>query len=264
MTRKYTWDHTVDFVNDLKAAEQAFADQGLAARYGGKHVGHGTENALAYFGVNYLELLALYSKDEAAAESPENGLIFRDAAESLPEHEGFYRHGVRVNNIEERAAELHAKGIETGPIVPGNRTTADGREIRWKLLWLLKDTKAPADAPRLPFLLDWLEDEPTHTNTLESSGLLHQHPLGDVVTRRAVWQVADPKATAERLADLFEWPLTDNGDGSYNLETGDNLFWHIEATPADSDANGIVELDFQAPEGTSFDVQLTGARYRSL
>lgn len=261
MTRKYTWDHTVDFVNDLDAAERTFADAGLTAKYGGKHVGHGTENALAYFGVNYVEFLTLYSKEEASAESRDTGLIYTDAAELLPAHEGFYRHGVRVNNIEERAEELHAKGIETGPIVPGNRTTADGKEIRWKLLWIVRDSKAGDDQPRYPFLLDWLEDEPTHAATLENSGLLHRHAIGEVTTRRAVWQVPDPDAVSARFSEVFEFPRTPGAEpGTFDLETGDGLTWHFEA----GDRNGIAALEFNAPEGKSFDVTVGGARFRSL
>lgn len=42
MTQQFTWDHTVEFVNDLKSAERTFADAGLTSQYGGKHVGHGT------------------------------------------------------------------------------------------------------------------------------------------------------------------------------------------------------------------------------
>lgn len=258
--RPFIWDHTVNFVNDIEDAERTFAEHGLTARYGGKHVGHGTENALAYFGVNYLELLGLYSREEAEAESLERGLIYRDAANDLPERVGFYRHGLRVNNIEARAEELHAKGIETGPIVPGNRTTADGKEIRWKLLWIIRDTKAGDDQPRYPFILDWLEDEPTHAKTLEESGLLHRHEVGEVSSRRAVWQVTDPAAVAGRLSEVFSFPLTDNGDGSFELATGEGLSWHIEH----GDLNGIAELDYDAPDGVSFDFSIGAARYRSL
>lgn len=258
-THPYVWDHTVTFVNDLHSAQKAFADQGITASYGGKHVGHGTENALAYFGTNYVELLSVYSRDEAENEREDTGLIYRDAARSLPAHEGFYRHGLRVNNIEARAEELHRQGIETGPIVPGNRTTADGREIRWKLLWLLRDTKAEENQPRYPFILDWLEDEPTHEKTLESSGLLRQHPDGDIRTREAIWEVPDPKRTARRLSEVFEFPLTVNSDGSADLVTGRDLIWHIQ----EGSHNGIVDLKFDSPSHP-FYVRIGSARFSTL
>ena len=141
MTQQFTWDHTVEFVNDLKSAERTFADAGLTSRYGGKHVGHGTENSLAYFADNYLEFLALYDREEALSETPDHGLIFHEAGELLPGYVGFYRPALHVHGIEQAAERLTAKGLDLGHIVPGNRTTAAGEEIRWRLLWIKGDDR---------------------------------------------------------------------------------------------------------------------------
>lgn len=260
MAQQFTWDHTVDFVNDLKQAEQAFADQGLTASYGGKHVGHGTENSLAYFGDNYLEFLTLYSREEALAETPQRGQIFHDAGELLPEFEGFYRPALHVHGIEAAADRLRSKGVELGEIVPGNRTTANGEEIRWQLLWLLGDDHGL----RYPFVIDWDADEATQLERYESSGLLHRHPLGEVSTRRAIFEVPDPAGISAHWADLFDLERThgtdDNGREYYDLAVGGGRDWRF----VKGDYNGITELQYTVPAGKSFDITLGKAHYRSV
>jgi hypothetical protein len=267
-TPEFIWDHTVTVVNDLNEVERTFADHGLTAAYGGKHVGHGTENALAYFGVNYVEFLALYNAHEAAAESLEQGLLFREAAQLLPGRERFYRPGLRVHGIEQVAQYLHGKGIVTGPVIPGNRTTSDGQEIRWKLLWILSDTQASVPGPRYPFILDWLEDEETHRETLERSGLLHRHPLGEVSTQRAVFTVSDPEAVAARWSEVFGF-AKHSGDGYIDLDVAEGRQWRfVKGTDKDPDTgddiNEITELRYQVPQGASFDIALGSARFTSL
>lgn len=262
MTQQFTWDHTVEFVNDLKAAEQAFAGAGLTARYGGKHVGHGTENSLAYFTDNYLEFLTLYSREEALAETPDRGLIFHEAGELLPEYVGFYRPALHVHGIEQAAERLDAKGLDLGEIVPGNRTTADGEEIRWQLLWI----KGDDHGLRYPFVIDWGASESEQLVRYEKSGLLHQHAIGEVNTRRALFEVPDPAAVAAHWSDVFDLALTEGTDDSlpnghyFDLNVGEGRAWRF----VQGERNGITELQYDVPAGKSFDVTIGQARFRSV
>ncbi|MCS5961694.1 VOC family protein [Klebsiella pneumoniae subsp. pneumoniae] len=60
------WDHAVQFVNQPEAAIEIFAGQQLRAVAGGRHPGWGTRNALSYFGLTYIEFLAIADPDEPA------------------------------------------------------------------------------------------------------------------------------------------------------------------------------------------------------
>ena len=54
------WDHAVQFVNQPDEAIATFAGQGLNAFAGGRPPGWGTWNALSYFGLTFIEFLAIY------------------------------------------------------------------------------------------------------------------------------------------------------------------------------------------------------------
>lgn len=245
MTQQFTWDHTVEFVNDLKSAERTFADAGLTSQYGGKHVGHGTENSLAYFADNYLEFLALYDREEALSETPDHGLIFHEAGELLPGYVGFYRPALHVHGIEQAAERLTAKGLDLGHIVPGNRTTAAGEEIRWRLLWIKGDDRGL----RYPFVIDWGASESEQLARYESGGLLHRHAIGEVDTRRAIFAVPDPAAVAAHWSDVFGLGLTEGGDADrpdehyFDLDVGGHRVWRF----VQGQCNAITELQYDAP-----------------
>ena len=63
------WDHAVQFVNQPEAAIEIFAGQQLRAVAGGRHPGWGTRNALSYFGLTYIEFLAIADPDELRARA---------------------------------------------------------------------------------------------------------------------------------------------------------------------------------------------------
>ena len=255
MVQQFTWDHTVELVNDLTQAERTLSQAGLTARYGGKHVGHGTENSLAYFTDNYVEFLTLYSKEEALHETLTHGQIFHEAGELLPGYVGFYRPALHVHDIHAAAQRLASHGLELGEIVPGNRTTADGEEISWELLWIEGDDQGL----RYPFVIDWGASEAEQLKRYEHSGLLHQHAIGEVNTVRAVFEVPDPETIARHWSDLFDLELSTNGD-AFDLNVGSDRSWRF----VQGDRNGIAELQFAAPQGKSFDLTIGEARFRSV
>ena len=255
MTQQFTWDHTVEFVDSLTRAQDTLAKAGLTARYGGRHVGHGTENSLAYFTDNYVEFLGLYDRDEALHETLAHGQIFREAGELLPGYIGFYRAALHVHDSHAAARRLTSQGLKLGEIVPGNRTTADGTEIRWQLLWIEGDDHGL----RYPFVIDWGADERTQLQRYEHSGLLHQHAIGEVNTVRAVFEVPDPQIIANHWSQLFDLQLHQSGS-AFELNVGSGRFWRF----VQGERNGIAELQFAAPAGRSFDVTIGQARFRSI
>ena len=89
-----TWDHAVQFVNQPEAAIQALSGQKLNAVAGGRHPGWGTRNALSYFGLTYIEFLAIADDTELLSYA-ETFLLSRDASRLLPDNEALYRVALR-------------------------------------------------------------------------------------------------------------------------------------------------------------------------
>ena len=104
------WDHAVQFVNQPEAAIQTFADQQLRAVAGGRHPGWGTRNALSYFGLTYIEFLAISDPDELRAAT-DRFLLSRDAERLLPENEALFRVALRSDDIEATHDQLRRKGV---------------------------------------------------------------------------------------------------------------------------------------------------------
>lgn len=106
------WDHAVQFVNQPEAAIQTFADQQLRAVAGGRHPGWGTRNALSYFGLTYIEFLAISDPDELRAAT-DKFLLSRDAARLLPENEALFRVALRSDDIDAtRLTRLRAQRLD--------------------------------------------------------------------------------------------------------------------------------------------------------
>jgi hypothetical protein len=76
MSENLAWDHTMINVLDIDSQIRRFADLGIDFVRGGSHKVWGTQNALGYFGLNYIELI--FRRGQA------NGMV-------LPQKERFRR-----------------------------------------------------------------------------------------------------------------------------------------------------------------------------
>lgn len=115
------WDHAVQFVNQPEAAIEIFAGQQLRAVAGGRHPGWGTRNALSYFGLTYIEFLAIADPDELRAAT-DKFLLSRDAARLLPENEALFRVALRSDDIDATHDQLRRTGVTVSPIVDTSAT----------------------------------------------------------------------------------------------------------------------------------------------
>lgn len=126
------FDHVIVGVRDLGACMGAWREAGFDVVEGGCHPGRGTYNAIVRFGLDYLELLSLYSRDEALATGGNGAAAVRllDAREG-----GMLGYALAADDIDGLAASLTAAGIEVaGPIVR-SRVRPDGRTLGWRLLF---------------------------------------------------------------------------------------------------------------------------------
>ncbi|HEY8476205.1 MAG TPA: VOC family protein [Chloroflexota bacterium] len=138
-------DHVIVAVRDLETARQRFADAlGLVVSPGGEHEGRGTHNAIARFGLDYVELLAVL--DRAQAEQDPRG---RALIEYLSRREGLIGYALGCENLGAVVAEARGQGVDVDGPYTGSRRRPDGQLMRWITAY------APGDpwGTRLPFLI---------------------------------------------------------------------------------------------------------------
>ncbi|HCI4231820.1 VOC family protein [Klebsiella quasipneumoniae] len=237
------WDHAVQFVNQPEAAIEIFAGQQLRAAVGGRHPGWGTRNALSYFGLTYIEFLAISDPDELRAAT-DRFLLSRDAARLLPENEALFRVALRNDDIDATHDHLRRNGLAVSPIVDGQRHDPQGNVIRWRIFTIDGDT----DGLVFPFVLQWGEDDETRLARLRAQGLDVPHPLGDIVLEQAVFEVDNPQAVRDRWQALLGFP----SQGEQGLDAGGQWF-----TFRQGPANQLTELVFRVANPA-----LKGQRFR--
>lgn len=161
------FDHVMIAVRDLDKAMSLYRDVlGLDARPGGKHTGLGTHNGIVRFGLDYLELIAIYDQAEAKASQTSMAL-----ADFLSRREGgLVTYCLATNAIERLAEHARRTGLEVvGPFAM-ERARPDGRVLKWQIL-------APGGAilqRPWPFMIQWgMPDQ--ERLTWEQPG---QHPVG--------------------------------------------------------------------------------------
>ncbi|QQZ63602.1 VOC family protein [Paenibacillus sonchi] len=216
------WDHTVHYINDLEQAVQTFTDNGLAAFPGGSHKLWGTHNALSYFGLNYVEFLAVENRELAESADTAN-LVVKDAVKLLPEHEGFSRVAIRTDDIEQTAALLQQQGLKLSPIMDGRRLNKQGQWIEWRMLTIGGHFQGLV----YPFIIQWKGTDGQRQQELKTAGIIRPHPAGAVEVRAAVFSVTDPAATAAHWSQVIGLPFQNPGsaaDGSVSLPIGDKAF----------------------------------------
>ncbi|HHQ5366863.1 TPA: VOC family protein [Klebsiella michiganensis] len=238
-----TWDHAVQFVNQPEAAIQALSGQKLNAVAGGRHPGWGTRNALSYFGLTYIEFLAI-ADDAELLSAAETFLLCRDASRMLADNEALYRVALRSDDIERTQAELHEQGLRVSPIVNGQRDDLQGNVIRWRIFTIDGDF----DGLVYPFILQWGEEDDARLSRLQAQGLAAPHPLGEIELQRAVFTVQHPQAVRDRWQLLFGFAP----QGEQGLAVGGREFLFRQGA-----ANQLTELVFRVA-----DPALKGRRFR--
>jgi hypothetical protein len=112
---------------------------------GGRHPDFGTHNALLGLGPEtYLEVIA----PDPSLPPPARGVLFGADALEAPRLVAW---ALRVEAIEERAADAAARGLSLGAVQSGSRETPGGRVLSWKLT----DPYAMLLDGAIPFLIAW-------------------------------------------------------------------------------------------------------------
>lgn len=238
------FDHAVIAVRDLDAASEQFRRLGFEVRPGGKHTGRGTYNSLIRFGLDYLELISIYDRNELSARELSGATL----AEFLDRNEGgLVGYALATQGIEQEAERFQQAGLQAQGPFAMQRLRPDGRELSWRLL-------VPGGTPwrrPWPFLIEWdapdeqrltWEQPGTHPNgasgvagvrvlvrDLEEAIALYQHQLGLALSgrdeapglgaRRATFQVGSftIQLLAPTGAGMVQQGLDTRGEGLFEL-----------------------------------------------
>ena len=139
---------------DLDQGMEWAADTfGVAAAYGGEHIGMGTRNALMSLGSTYLEIIA----PDPAQEQVEGSMGAKFSALS----EGGMVTWAAEGDLHAIVEKLGALDVSTHGPNRTQRKTQSGDVLIWDLLFPI----GSAHGGRMPFFIDWLEcTNPKDTN----------------------------------------------------------------------------------------------------
>lgn len=187
-------DHVVVGVRDLGAATRAFERLGFVVERGGRHPGHGSENALVRFAHDYLELMGVWNADEAlhGVRGGSTGLVERLAA-----REGIMAVGLRSDDLDRDVARLREVGGPVEDPVAGRRVRPDEVVLRWRFAFM---GGMPWQTP-FPFLIQWHAPHPE--GPCSDSAPPHHNGAAAVAAIAVAVSVAD----LGPQADLFEHGL---------------------------------------------------------
>lgn len=171
-------DHLILGVSNLSRGIDAFsALTGVVPRYGGKHPGRGTENALVSLGAGrYIELLAPVSTAPDSGRPP--------AAGSEPPKLTLSGWALHTRALDQLITVVRSDGFQVAGPIPGSRRTPEGTLLQWRT--------ASVSGPGLesaPFFIEW------------GSGTAHPSSTSPAGCRLVSFElvVADPS----RLQQLF-------------------------------------------------------------
>jgi hypothetical protein len=205
-----SFDHLVHFLRRNPAeAVAAMGQAGFHAVPGGRHPLWGTWNSLCYFGLSYVEFLAV--EQEETARQSDNPLVRQLVADIASAGEGMGQIALRTTRMDEWAAHLPAKGIRvTGPVA-GSRTRGDGSVIRWRMLFI----QAEGGGFQPPFLIEWGEPDAERMEDLAKRGIWAAHPNGADSFLEVVYAVHHLEEAVDRW---HQWLAAEAGAVTYEKQ----------------------------------------------
>ncbi len=135
---------------------------GVRPRYGGKHLGLGTHNALLSLGAGtYLEVIA---PDPSQGEVDPTSLPYGIGSLEAPALRAW---AAAPGDIERAVRDAREAGVGFGQVTAHRRRTPEGDDVRWRMATL---ETAGEGVSVLPFLIDWGKTE--HPSAHAPSGVL--------------------------------------------------------------------------------------------
>lgn len=196
---RLTFDHLVHFIQrSPKEASEQFVQAGFHAGAGGRHASWGTWNSLSYFGLSYVEFLAV-EREELARQSdnPLIGQWFDDEKTG----EGLAQIALRTSEMDNWAEHFHSQGLlVTGPF-EGSRTRDDGTTLRWRMLFVSDEGTSLLP----PFLIEWQQTDEERIEDLTKRSIIAAHPNGAAELVEVGYVVTNLEEAVAHWQSWFGW-----------------------------------------------------------
>jgi len=184
-------DHVMICVADLAKGIDAYRRLGFDVHPGGTHPGLGTENAIAFNDVDYLELMSVRDRAEYVRARPEGGLL-----QFLAAGGGLRFIAVQCDDLAADVAAMRARDVDVSDAAPGARRTPSGYELRWKAAFL---------GARHPLPIFFIEHVTPLAERRRATGA-NDHPNGVRHVERVYIAVSDIGAAAEQYSRVLGVP----------------------------------------------------------
>lgn len=183
-------DHVLLPVADLEAGGRLIQERyGLQAIAGGRHPKVGTANQIVPLGRQYLELIAVVDRAEAAGSR-----LGVRVERALAEGRTFVAWALRTTDLDAVRARLLAEGWKLPPIVDGSRKRPDGAVLSWRT----QDVEEGPDPSAIPFVIEWHVPDGLHPGEVAAS-----HRGGPTSLRRVVVGAREPEVVRRKLHILL-------------------------------------------------------------
>ncbi|CAM5376834.1 Glyoxalase-like domain-containing protein OS=Lysinibacillus sphaericus OX=1421 GN=LS41612_14290 PE=4 SV=1 [Lysinibacillus sphaericus] len=193
------FDHLVHQVQSPENMKVFLNKRHIHTVNGGQHTMWGTYNTLSYFGLSYIEQIAVYDHAlfEEAAKLPYS---LHYTFKQNNERYGFSRIALRTTNIEQEAQRLSALGFDVYVRDACSRTRPDGSVVHWKLLHFGK----VGQAIDFPFFIEWADGDEERYAQLIASGAV---TTSQTISMESVqFYVQDAQATAKLWHEVLQLP----------------------------------------------------------
>lgn len=177
-------DHVMIVVRDLDRAAEAYQRLGFRVIDGGRHTGMGTYNRIVRFGLDYLELLGVYSPEEAARFQSRRCIV-----DFLRQREGAFTYALAVRGL---PADVPA-GEDR------ERKRPDGSVLRWRTGY----QNLMGEQPLRPFLIEWQESDQELLARYQREGESGGHPNGALAWTGITIGVPDMAAARQAYRGLL-------------------------------------------------------------
>lgn len=196
-------DHLVYFTTEnpeVTVEEQK--KSGRNAIIGGSHKEWGTQNVLLYTQNAYIEWLSVENMEVASkSDLPLIQLLLHDQ----PRGKAWGTICLLVNDIESYQKKIKEKGFEVSKIYSAQRQTPEGKTLRWKMLFVLKDS---LEELPYPFFIEWEESEEERYQRLSERGAFEETNK-DTRIKECNLATSNPKEEAKQWGRLLDRMVID-------------------------------------------------------
>ncbi|MCS5946616.1 VOC family protein [Klebsiella variicola subsp. variicola] len=171
----------------------------------------GTRNALSYFGLTYIEFLAISDPDGTARRDGQVPAFAGCRAVAAGSERSCFGWRCAATTSRPLADQLRRKGLAVSPIVDGQRNDPQGNIIRWRIFTIDGDT----DGLDLSICAAVGEDDTTRAGAAARSGTGRAAPAGRHCAEQAVFEVVNPQAVRDRWQALLGFPPQGSRDWTW-------------------------------------------------